>query len=430
VDGVATALAVTLLISLLVGLPVTMRAVSQVGTRGAGRSAGPIGLVRSPEVWLAALVGAIYLNQVLFTIYVIGVHGGDASFIAQHLPAGWFNLADDNGVIVALAQAFGQPHLLAASVLRIPAALELPLVVLAYLCVSRWWSHRLYRCLTTPAVLALSCATWTAAFCLIEWSLPNPYTLDNVVLRIVSAIVTAVAVARLAQRSGGADRGAVGRDAVDLALFGLSAGAAGYLLLVVYDTALLYNLGHLGERWAGAAVALGVLLGARVAAHHRRATDRQPGIGTGTVSAALGWFAALFFVPALPLRYTLGFGSAALAGAAGVVIAAVAAGWALREGCARMPRPADARTVTFWLGTCLSAGLAATAAAAAAATAANAITPRYPEETLLAAAGAFFTVVVATAILADRVAHRRGCGGIRSAGQAPPTLQDNHGGTS
>jgi hypothetical protein len=39
------------------------------------------------------VTGLLYLNQVLFTVYVLREHGGDPSFIARYLPEGWFILA-------------------------------------------------------------------------------------------------------------------------------------------------------------------------------------------------------------------------------------------------------------------------------------------------------------------------------------------------
>jgi hypothetical protein len=56
-----------------------------------GNAAG--GRLGPPGLSLAAVILVIYLNQVLFTVYVIRVRHGDPSFIARYLPAGWFTLA-------------------------------------------------------------------------------------------------------------------------------------------------------------------------------------------------------------------------------------------------------------------------------------------------------------------------------------------------
>jgi hypothetical protein len=116
-----------------------------------------------------------------------------------------------------------------------------------------------------------------------------------------------------------------------------------------------------------------------------------------------------------------------LAGVAALAVASVAAGAALREAYGRLPRPAGARTVSTWLGSLLSAGLAGTTAAVAAAAV---VATGYPEETLLAAAGAFLAVVVATVALADRVARRHERGAVPCAGHAARVPPGDHGGTS
>jgi hypothetical protein len=86
-------------------------------------------------LWLAVVTAAIAINQVLFTVYVLRVHGGDPGFIARYLPAGWFRLAD-GPTMRAFAGAFRAPGLLAPTVLRVQAALELAFVLLAYLTVA------------------------------------------------------------------------------------------------------------------------------------------------------------------------------------------------------------------------------------------------------------------------------------------------------
>src|SRR5512139_1384637 len=135
----------------------------------------PPGTARGPGLWLAAVVAAVYLNQVLFTVYVLRVHDGDPAFIARYLPPGWFYLACGDAVR-AVAAAFPAPRLLAVSVLRVQAVLELPFVVLAYLCVCRWLDPVRARVLTTPAVLWAGCVAYSVVFGLVEWGLRNPYT--------------------------------------------------------------------------------------------------------------------------------------------------------------------------------------------------------------------------------------------------------------
>jgi hypothetical protein len=42
--------------------------------------------LRTPLASFGLIVALIYLNQVLFTVYVIRVHHGDPSFIGRYLP--------------------------------------------------------------------------------------------------------------------------------------------------------------------------------------------------------------------------------------------------------------------------------------------------------------------------------------------------------
>jgi hypothetical protein len=85
-------------------------------------AAGPVG----PGVPLAIVIALIYLNQVLFTVYVIRVHGGDASFIARYLPGGWFATLSDNPTLQEFARHFPAAGLLAPTVLRVQAFLRPP----------------------------------------------------------------------------------------------------------------------------------------------------------------------------------------------------------------------------------------------------------------------------------------------------------------
>jgi hypothetical protein len=153
--------------------------------RGTARGSGG-----HPGWWLLVVTGAIYLNQVLFTVYVRRVHHGDPAFIARYLPAGWFDLAD----LGPLPDLFPAPELLGPTVLRVQAFLELPFVLLAYLTVCRWLGSEVHRRavrMVWPAALA-----YTAVFVLVELALPNPYTVDDVIIRVLSASVTGLVLSR------------------------------------------------------------------------------------------------------------------------------------------------------------------------------------------------------------------------------------------
>lgn len=347
-----------------------------------------IGVVRAPRVrgepagsgggpgrWLLAVTAAIYLNQVLFTVYVRRVHHGDPAFIARYLPSGWFDLG-------ALPDLFPAPELLSATVLRVPALLELPFVLLAYLTMCRWMGADAYRRavrLVWPAAIA-----YTVVFCIIEIELANPYTLDDVLLRALSAVVTALAVTRWSAAVDGEVT-----TARQLLAFLASAGAVGYLVLVVYDTALLYNLGHVPAQLPGAAAAMLVLIVARYAA---RLPGRPAGPSTSAVIHTLSWFVAVFFVPALAIRYGLIFGAPVVAAAAGLITVAAAMVYGVRP----VYSAALVLRLTLAAGTACAAALGAYLA-----------TRGYPEARVLCSAGAFLVAATLACMLLDAAQRRR-----------------------
>ena len=346
------------------------------------------GWVRHPGTWLLAVTLLIYVNQVLFTVYVVREWHGDVSRIARYLPDGWFALAD----LGWFADWFGSADWLSWTVLRAQALLELPFVVLAYLTVCRWFGAETYR--RAVAVRWAVSASWTVTFCLIEWSFHNPYTVADIVLRIVSGVAVPLLVTRLAE-------GAVGP--APLVPFVGSLGALGVLVLAGYDSALLYNLGHLSG-WLPVAAAAAVVL-ATMRWWARREGD--PGQTIGAVTSSLGWFLVLFGVPALPLRYGLNFGTAAVSLVAGlaVVVAALWLGW-----------PRDL------LGRLLLAMVIGALGAAAG----YLVTRGFPEAWLLAAAAGFLLAGGATCAATDRPARARirGTSRLNSTELMPPT----HGG--
>jgi hypothetical protein len=142
---------------------------------------GPIRWWHRPGWWLAAVIVAVYVNQLLFNVYVQRVRHGDVSYLSRDVPSGWFALADHSRMVIALAAHFPAPQLLAATALRIPSLLELPFGLLAYLTVLNWLDPRRYRQLTGPGVVGLACAVYTVTFGLIEWALRTPYTIEDLV---------------------------------------------------------------------------------------------------------------------------------------------------------------------------------------------------------------------------------------------------------
>lgn len=287
-----------------------------------------------PGVWLLAVTLVIYLNQVLFTVYVVRVHHGSALFVARYLPTGWFAL-DRGPAMLWLANHFPLPAtLLAPTVLRVQAFCELPFVVFAYLTVCRWFSPALLR-RAASRVWVVSIA-WTATFCLVEWMLQNPYTVQDIIVRCVAAALVPIWVMR--HGVGDAPASEPAATMPGFLVFTVSAGALGLLVLVVYDTALLYNLGHLRDQLPRAALAAGLLVAARFSA--RRLAGGPAGPGVGFLAGTFGRFLVLFFVPALPIRYGLGFGTPVLSAVAVLLLGSAAAvgGWQDSAGQLRTAR--------------------------------------------------------------------------------------------
>ncbi|WP_211769108.1 hypothetical protein [Kutzneria sp. CA-103260] len=265
------------------------------------------GWLRHPGTWLAAVIGLFFGNQVLFTAYVAQVRHGDTSFIARYMPPGWFDLADLGGWQYELP---AWPW----TVLHAQSAIELPFGVLSYLLVCRWFGAEVFR-RAVDARWLLS-ASFTVTFCLIEWDLPSPYTVGDIAIRVVSGVVTPLLLPLLSEGAPGQPR---------LLPFVASVGALGCIVLAVYDTVTLYNLGHTVSWLPIVATALAVLAVARWWA--RRPVTHGPTMSS--VASSLGWFLLMFMVPALPLRYGFNFGLPYLSMLAGLVITAAAVwrGW-------------------------------------------------------------------------------------------------------
>ncbi|MEV5568918.1 hypothetical protein AB0L06_02630 [Spirillospora sp. NPDC052269] len=346
---------------------------------------------RRPSAGLALVAGLVYLNQLLFTVYVLREHAGNASFIAARLPPGWFALADGPGMR-SFASHVPAPGLLSPSVLRVQAFFELPFVLLAYGVVLRWLSLRWYRRLLDGPPLWAASAAYTTVFCLVEWHFHNPYTDADIAIRLVSAIITPLWIGWTTRHDTASDRptGVIG-----ILAFGASTWALGQLVLAVYDTALLYNLGHLPGRLPSVTVALAVLVGARVVAA-RYGERWHPGLAVRTVTAGLSWTLALFFIPALAIRYGVNFGLALPSMAAGLAVSVAAAALALKETL----RGQDRIRVAAWCG---QVALAAGVGGAAGYAALHAASDTYYEAGLLRSAAVAFLVAVLVCAGTDRL---------------------------
>ncbi|RFU38063.1 hypothetical protein DZF91_29620 [Actinomadura logoneensis] len=345
---------------------------------------------RRPSADLALVAGLVYLNQALFTVYVLREHGGDVSFVASYLPSGWFALAD-GPAMRAFASHVPAPGLLAPSVLRVQAFLELPFVLLAYGVVLRRLSVRWYRRMLDGPPLWAASATYTTVFCLVEQHFSNPYTDADIAIRIASAVITPLWIGWTTRHDPAAERplGVVG-----LVAFGAFTWALGQLVLTVYDTALLYNLGHLPGRLPSALVASAVLVGARVVAD-RYGERGEPGVAVRTVTAGLRWALVLFFVPALAVRYGVNLGLALPSAAAGLAVCVAAALLAVREAL----RGQNRVRVAGWCG---QMARAAGVGGVAGLVARHAASDAYYEAALLRSAAVAFLAAVLVCAGTDR----------------------------
>ncbi|MFI0411421.1 hypothetical protein [Actinomadura sp. 3N508] len=346
-----------------------------------------------PEAFLLLTVALVYVNQVLFTVYVTRVHGGDPSFIAKYLPEGWFAIAD-GPAMRSLTEHFPWPEVLAPSVLRVQAFLELPLVLLAYVTVLRWLDRGLYRRVGRSWLVWAASASYTFVFCTVEWDLRNPYTTDDIVIRICSALATPLLLRWLAAQEPEEDTPKTTVSFVQMLLFAVSVWALGHLVLTVYDTALLYNLGHLNGRLPGAAVALCILVVSRWTSS-RLSPGRDADIGLSSIAGGLRWTLVLFFVPALAIRYGVNFGTPLVAVLAGLLVCLTATVCALREELAG----AQAKRIALWA---VQACAALFAAGVTGYLAVNLVTDTYYEAGLLRGAGVSFAVVIAVCAWSDR----------------------------
>ncbi|RKS71659.1 hypothetical protein BZB76_4466 [Actinomadura pelletieri DSM 43383] len=338
------------------------------------------------------MVALVYVNQVLFTVYVLRVHGGDPSFIATYLPEEWFALADGS-VMRGVADRFPLPELLSPSVLRVQAFLELPLVLLAYVTVLRWLDRDLYRRVAGSWQVWAASFSYTAVFCMVEWDLHNPYTVHDIVIRVCSAAATPLLLTWLAGREEEHDGRPTAVTFPQMLLFAVSVWALGHLVLTVYDTALLYNLGHLDGRLPSATVAMCVLGAARWAAPRLNNGDGA-GIALSSLVGGLRRALPLFFVPALAIRYGVNFGTPVVAGLAGLLVGLAAAVCALQETLAGVSK----RRIALFA---VQAAVALFVGGAAGFVATRLVTDTYYEAGLLRAASVCFAAAIATCALTD-----------------------------
>jgi len=282
---------------------------------------GRLAVLWHPLAQLLVVCGLVFVNQVLCSAYIVRVHHGDPSFVTQYLGRGWFAIAKDEPVVRFVAAHIGDGRWLAPTVLRVQAFLELPFTIFAYLAVARMLGRRVQRFAAHPVLLVLASASFTIAFSLVELSLQNPWTTDDLILRAISAVVTPVWVIVAQRFEGGAPNESRPASVAGLGVFLVGAGAIAYLVLALYDAFLLYNLVHLVHYALGLAIAIPVAVAASYFAPRIHA---PPSPAIDAVASALAAFTIVFFVPSLVLRYWGDHAVAQVAGCLLIVGAAVA----------------------------------------------------------------------------------------------------------
>ncbi|HSO34180.1 MAG TPA: hypothetical protein VLT33_16710 [Labilithrix sp.] len=354
------ALALTVVLSTVASVVVGMALRDRTDGPGSTRPPAPPTLgkvVLHPLAQLLFVCALLYVNQVLFSAYVLRAHGGNAGFIARYIPGPWFAIGRHDPVVGLLARHVGDGQWLSPSLLRVQAFLELPFTMFAYLAVARLLGRRLYATLCRLPLLGLVAVSFSVTFSIIELALPNPYTHDDLVLRALAAALVPMYIAWIARREAIATDVEDGPSGVlGLLAFLAGAGAVAYLVLAVYDAFLLYNLAHL-PRYAG-----GLALASLVAAGASFATPRvdlalRSVIGSWGRSpavaicvASLRAFTLFFFLPSLSLRYG---GDQAVAVLSGLLVVGIAFVAGLAGGL-RRTRPSALGVATLVLG----AGLA------------------------------------------------------------------------
>jgi hypothetical protein len=278
-----------------------------------------------PLAQWVAICGLLFANQILCDAYIVGAHAGDPHFVTRYLGPEWFDIVR-GPQIHELAARLGDVRWLAPTVLRVQAFLELPFTVFAYLAVARLLGADLQRALVRPRLLVPACASFTAAFMLVELRFANPWTRDDLLLRTLSACVTPVWAALASHVEGDAPAEARPRGLAGLAAFLVGAAAIAYLVLAVYDTCLLYNLAHVPRYALGGAIAGAIALACTWLAPRMDRERSSPAMAGA--AATLASFTACFFVPSLVLRYAA---SERVAQVAGLAVVAAAVGYARRS---------------------------------------------------------------------------------------------------
>lgn len=282
-----TLIAITALSACLLALPLST---PRAGEAHAGR-------VDRWALGFAVVCLLLYLNQVAFQVYVYEEHGGSTDFIGVR--GSWFfqGMAPDHPPVAWLRAHLEDASWLAPSVLRVQAVLELPFALFAYLSVAGLVDRAAARQIAAGPLGLLACVAYSVVLSAIEVLLWNPYTVDDLWLRGISCVGTAILTRRMAGPPVRSDPPSLAR----LLLFGMGLGAMGLLVMGVNLIALLYNLGWI-SRYGPAMVGAAALYGAVLLSLGR--VEGESGSWLLRTLFAFGRrFTLIFAAPALAIRY-------------------------------------------------------------------------------------------------------------------------------
>lgn len=341
-----TVVGVTALAGALLALPLT--------SPGPPAPPGPPAAPRAALAFFA-LSALLYLNQLVFNAWMVLEHNADPSYLRQFVHSvHYFNLAPDHRPVAWLVALAGDGAWMAPSFLRVQAALELPWAMTAYLMITALLHPPTARRIASGPLGVLAALSHTLVLSVVEVLLWNPWTEQDLALRVVGFLGTLPLL-----RWIGRERSpAAPPSAVQLLNFFIGLGAASGLVLGGNLIALLYNLAWLDELapiLAAASLMLGLCLWIR----------SRPAAATGSALVTAlhhvgARFTLTFATPALAIRYGMTHPAAVrLAGLAAAVVIVAALITGLRDAAAAQP---PAHRGGFWTRAVLAVALSVPAA--------------------------------------------------------------------
>ncbi|MEY3213483.1 MAG: hypothetical protein RIT28_3964 [Pseudomonadota bacterium] len=340
-----TAVGVTALCAALVGLPFAAPKAFTPSTPGLPRAA----------LAFFAVSGLLYVNQVIFNAWMVLEHNAAPSYLRQFVHSQhYFNLAPNHPPVAWLVGLAGDGAWMAPSFLRVQAVLELPWALTAYLMITALLHPPTARQIAAGPLGVFAAVSHTAVLCVVEVLLWNPWTEQDLALRVVGLVLTLI----LLQWIGREPVAEAPPSAVQLVNFFIGLGAASALVLGGNLVALLYNLAYLDEValiMAAATLMFGLCLWVR--GRPTPATDSALVTALHHVGAR---FTLTFAAPALAIRYGMTHSAAVkLAGIAAALVILTALVTGLSDAAKGQP---PERRGAFWTRAALAVGLAAPAA--------------------------------------------------------------------